>query len=201
MFRFYLTLLHLVGFLLVVAIAAPQQRTTNICNFIDSKLPGRVSYPGNSVYTASQSSYYSGFERDLNPGCIFTPNNTAEVSRFIKLVNADGKNGKDGNGSYSTTQIAIRAGGHSLFSGAANIQGGVTVDMRSMKSVVLSEDHKVASIGGGGIWSNIYPQLVPHNLTVLGGRVPGIAIGGFSTGGKLECRCSCCGVLTQFKAA
>lgn len=39
-------------------------------------------------------------------------------------------------------------------------------------------------IGGGGIWSDIYPQLVPHNPTIMGSRVPGIGVGGFSTGGK-----------------
>jgi FAD/FMN-containing dehydrogenase len=181
MSRFYLNLLRLVGFLPVVAIAAGLRQTTNICKRIESRIPGRISYPGDSVYNDSQSSYYSAQERDLSPGCIFRPQNTSEVSQFVKLITADGE---DGNSSHSMPQFAIRGGGHSLFSGAANIAGGITVDMRAMDSVVLSQDQKVASIGGGGIWSDTYPQVVPYNLTVLGGRVPGIAIGGFSTGGK-----------------
>ena len=181
MSRFYLEILRLVAFLPVVAIAAGLQQTTTICKFVDSRIPGRISYPGNSVYNDSQSSYYSGQERDLKPSCVFRPNNTSEVSQFVQSIIADGNNG---NTSYSTPLFAIRGGGHTLFRGAANIDGGITVDLRSMNSVVLSKDQKVASIGGAAVWSDVYPQLVPHNLTVMGGRVPGIAIGGFSTGGK-----------------
>ncbi|KAA6409649.1 MAG: FAD-binding domain-containing [Lasallia pustulata] len=52
--------------------------------------------------------------------------------------------------------------------------------------MVLNEDQKVPFIGGGGIWSDIYPQLVPHNPTIMGSRVPGIGVGGFSTGGGIN---------------
>jgi FAD binding domain len=180
MSRFYLHVLRLVGFLPILAIAAGLKKPADICQRIDARIPGRISYPGDSVYSDSQSSYYTAQERDLSPGCIFRPQKTSEVSQFVKLIHADGG---DGNASYSTPQFAIRGGGHTLFSGAANIAGGITIDMRAMDSLVLSEDRKMVSIGGGGIWSHIYPQLVPHNLTVLGGRIPGIAIGGFATGG------------------
>lgn len=178
MSRFYTELLRIVALVSVAAIAAGQPQATTICALIDSRLPGRIIYPSSSVYNSSLSSYYSGQERELKPGCIFTPIHTAEVSRFVKLINANGNNGN------STPQFAIRGGGHTLFSGAANINGGITVDMRSMNSLALNEDHKVASIGGGAVWSDIYPQIVPYNLTVMGGRISGIAIGGFSTGGK-----------------
>ena len=178
---FYLNFLQLVGLLPAVVIAVGLQQTIDICKVVDSRLPGRISYPGNAGYANSQSAYYSGQERALSPGCIFRPNDTSDVSQFVKLVVAGGKKGSAGQ---STPHFAIRSGGHTLFTGAANIDGGVTVDMRGMKSVVLSEDKKMASLGGGGIFSDIYPQVVPYNLTVMGGRVPGIAAGGFLTGGK-----------------
>lgn len=181
MSHFYLNLLRLVAFLPVVVIEAKLQQTTDICKLIESRLPGRIVYPDTSVYRQSLSSYYTGQERDLEPGCIFRPTKTAEVSRFVKLITGNGKYGPP------TPQFAIRGGGHSLFSGAANIDGGVTVDMRSMKSVMLNQDRTVASVGGGAIFSDVYPQLVPYNLTVMGGRVPGIAVGGFTTGGKYSC--------------
>ena len=56
--------------------------------------------------------------------------------------------------------------------------------MRSRKSLVLSDHHKMASVGGGARYSDLYSQLDAHNLTIMGGRVPGIGVGGFSTGGK-----------------
>ncbi|KAI4237076.1 MAG: hypothetical protein LQ349_002123 [Xanthoria aureola] len=175
-------LFRLVALLYIVAIAAGQQNTSDICLQAASRLPGRISYPTDSLYISSRQSYYSGFERALAPGCIFRPINTAEVSRFIKLVTAGGQYG-------NTSQVptfAVRGGGHTLFSGAANIDGGVTIDLREIKSVVLSKDRKMAAVGGGAVWSDIYPQMVPYNLTVMGGRVPGVGVGGFVTGGGVN---------------
>lgn len=168
-------LLHLVlaGFAPIFAIAGTLNNTTSICQQLNSRLPGRISYPGNPAYSHSLSSYYSAQERALEPSCIFTPTQTSEVSQFVKLIDA-----------HDNAPFAIRGGGHTLWTGAANIQGGVTVDMRSMKSLALSDDHKVVSVGGGARYSDLYPQLDPHNLTIMGGRVPGIGVGGFSTGGK-----------------
>jgi FAD/FMN-containing dehydrogenase len=165
---------------LIVALAAvasatkiPTKGPSKTCKLIDSHMPGLVSYPNTTAYDSSLSTYYSSQERELSPGCIFRPAKTQDVSQFIQLVTAQ----KD-------TKFAVRGGGHTLFTGAANIDGGITVDMRGMKDVVLSQDHKVARLGAGGIFSEIYPQLVPHNLTVMGARVPGIGVGGFVTGGK-----------------
>lgn len=189
MFRLYLQILRLVALLPLLAATAAAQNTTDICSLLNSRLPARVSFPGNPVYNLSRTSYYSGFERALSPGCIFRPENATEVSQFVKLVTANGENakgGKYGNPNQSTPKFAIRGGGHTLFSGAANIDGGVTVDLRAIKSLELSQDRRVASIGGGAIWSDIYPQMVPYNLTVMGGRVPGVGVGGYSTGGKFS---------------
>ncbi len=116
----------------------------------------------------------------MKPSCIFSPQDASEVSQFIKLMNP----GRQDDTADAAPRIAIRSGGHTIWKGAANIDGGITVDLRSMNSLVLSHDKKVASIGAGGVWSDIYPQLVPYNLTVMGGRVPGIGVGGFSTGGR-----------------
>ncbi|CAN8104626.1 unnamed protein product [Discula destructiva] len=60
------------------------------------------------------------------------------------------------------------------------------MDLRALDSVVLSQDQRVASVGGGAIWSDIYPQLIPYNLTVMGGRVVGVGVGGYLTGGGIS---------------
>ncbi|PYI00699.1 FAD-binding domain-containing protein [Aspergillus sclerotiicarbonarius CBS 121057] len=152
----------------------------NICDSLNSQIPGRVSYPGNQTYSASLSSYYTSFERQLNPSCFFKPTTTAEVAEFVKFITANGST------TSSRPQFAIRGGGHTLFTGAANINGSVTVDMRSMNSLTLSADRKTASVGAGTVFSDLYPKLTPYNLTVMGGRIPGIGAGGFTTGGGLN---------------
>jgi len=156
---------------------SPYAKQKTLCQQADSALPGRISYPGSSEYNSSQSNYYTSEERDLQPGCVFKPASTSDVSQFVKLVAASEKT--------SGPIFAFRCGGHSFFAGAANIDSGVTIDLRSLNSFELSADQKTASVGGGSIWSeDVYPNLIPHNLTVAGGRIPTVGVGGFLTGGK-----------------
>ncbi len=195
-----LQLVQFLGFLPVLAVGAGLKKTTSSqatasqaasastasqvsgltsCQRIASQLPGRISYSGDSIYANSISSYYAEQPRDLDPGCIFTPTSTADVSKFVKLVT------ENGTTTSSSPQFAIRSGGHKYIADAANINGGITVDLRSLNNVTLNKDLTVASVGGGAIWSNdVYPNLVTHNLTASGARLPGIGVGGFLTGGE-----------------
>lgn len=163
---------------------APGGPGSSLCERIDSSIPDTISYSTSVRYNDSLSSYYSGQESELQPECVFTPRDTSEVSLFIKLITADAAG--DGQSYGIQPQLAIRSGGHAVFAGAANIEGGITIDLRALDSFVLSEDRKTASIGTGEVWSEIYPKLVPYNLTVMGGRVAGVGVGGFLTGGELR---------------
>ena len=145
------------------------------CQALNAQLPGLVTFPGTSVYSTALATYYSGQERDIRPQCIFMPTTVDEVSRFVKIIAP--RKGQD-------AKFAIRGGGHTLWKGAANIEGGVTVDMRLMNQTVLSQDGKMAGLGPGGRFHDVYHQLSPHNLTVMGGRVPSIGVGGFLSSGK-----------------
>ncbi|KAH7322432.1 hypothetical protein B0I35DRAFT_476385 [Stachybotrys elegans] len=166
-----------------IASAAATGDGKSICDLANSQLPGLISYAGASAYTASQNVFYTGQERELTPDCVFRPETASQVSEFIKLV---AKSGPCDNSGQFAPQFAVRSGGHTLFGGAANIQGGVTIDMRGLDSFQISDDHKVASVGGGTIWSDLYPKLEPYNLTVMGARIPGIGVGGFSLGGGMS---------------
>jgi hypothetical protein len=158
---------------------------SDICKVLQCEIPSSVAYPFTTKYNASLSSYYTAQEEELQPSCIFTPKHAADVSRFIKIVTSDVHRNAETCGSPSP-QFAIRSGGHAVFSGAANIEGGVTVDLRELNSVTISEDRSIAAIGSGAVWSEVYPLLVPHNLTVMGGRVAGVGVGGFLTGGAYQ---------------
>ncbi|KAK0728821.1 hypothetical protein B0T26DRAFT_637485 [Lasiosphaeria miniovina] len=182
---FYFSLLgiaRLISAVTAAAALAPEQRSNkplDLCRLVGAHFPGKVWFTNSSEYVDSQESYYTLQERELNPSCVFRPARTADVSAFVKLVAANDRYPKN----LSKPLFAVRSGGHTLWSGAANVDGGITVDMRGMNSFGLSADKKTASIGGGSNFIDVYPQLVPHNLTVLGARMPGVAAGGFLTGG------------------
>ncbi|KAK1955991.1 FAD-binding domain-containing protein [Colletotrichum sublineola] len=147
------------------------------CEVLKTQFPGRVISSNDAAsYASAQSSYYSGQERNMKPNCIFMPTTAAEVSEFVKTMIPR---------QASDARFAIRGGGHTLWSGAANIDGGVTVDMRLINQTVLSADKKVASLGAGGRWHDVYHQLTPYNVTVMGGRIGTLGVGGFLSGGGM----------------
>lgn len=82
--------------------------------------------------------------------------------------------------------FAIRGGGHTPFAGSANIARGVTIDLRALNKVTLSDDNSTTSVGGGAIWAEVYQKLDPLELAVGGGRANLVGAGGLTTGGVLH---------------
>lgn len=85
------------------------------------------------------------------------------------------------------------------FPGASNYDGrgkdGVTIDLNpinqievrgtwTQNGVVVTE--KVAKIGSGARWGEVYAKMDPMGLTVPGGRVDSVGVGGFLLGGGLS---------------
>jgi FAD/FMN-containing dehydrogenase len=83
--------------------------------------------------------------------------------------------------------FAVKSGGHALFAGASNAIGGVTIDMRKFKEIKVSEDRKTVRLGTGNNWGEVYAELEPMGLMVLGGRVGILGVGGFLLGGMVIC--------------
>ena len=77
----------------------------------------------------------------------------------------------------------MKSGGHAAFAGASNIQGGVTIDLINLNQVTVSPDNHTTSVGPGNRWINVYEKLSPLGLTVIGGRVADVGVGGLILGG------------------
>ncbi|KAF2201917.1 FAD binding domain-containing protein [Delitschia confertaspora ATCC 74209] len=125
-------------------------------------------------YGAFTNSYWSVQQASVDPYCIFKPTSVTDVSAFVLISR------------LTQCQFAVKSGGHAAFSGASNIQGGITVALEKMKDITLSSDKKVASIGPGNLWYDVYTRLEKENLTVIGGRVAAIGVGGLTLGGGIS---------------
>ena len=66
--------------------------------------------------------------------------------------------------------------------GAANINNGVLIDMSQFNQVVYDSVRSLATIGAGQQWENVYSQLDQFNVTVVGGRVLDVGVGGLILG-------------------
>jgi hypothetical protein len=52
--------------------------------------------------------------------------------------------------------------------------------------VELSEDRITTSVGPGNNWHDVYRQLDPKNVSVVGGREAGVGVGGLTLGGESD---------------
>ena len=156
---------------MVLDIIPPQAET------FFKELGDKVFYPGSNDYNVSLQSYFTAQEAQLLPACIIRPTKVEDVATVIKAILAIN------SAAESKIQFAVRGGGHNPFPGSANIDGGITVDMRAMNTVTV-HDRQSVSIGAGAIWGHVYEQLDPLNLGVVGGNVYGVGVSGFTLGGE-----------------
>lgn len=104
------------------------------------------------------------------PACVLKVGSDADVAAALQLIARD------------KTPFAIRSGGHASNPGFSSTTG-VHISLSNMKQVELSPDKSRCTIGMGQIWSDVYRALTPSGVNVVGGRVPGPGVGGFTLGG------------------
>ena len=148
------------------------------CAALSLALSGKVSFPASTVYSSSSSSYWSKQEESLTPSCIVSPTSENDVKTAVKTLTLLGKTGLLG------CKFAIRGGGHTPWAGSANINAGVTIDLRAIDKVSVNAEGNVTSVGAGAVWGDVYRAMDAKKLTVVGGRGSSIGVGGLLTGGK-----------------
>lgn len=55
--------------------------------------------------------------------------------------------------------------------------------MARFSEVTYDQASQTAIIGSGLIWDDVYAALEPFNVIVVGGRVTGVGVAGFTLGG------------------
>ncbi|EMD64664.1 hypothetical protein COCSADRAFT_115541 [Bipolaris sorokiniana ND90Pr] len=156
-----------------------QANSTDSCQAACASLLGefgaaKVAGSEDPDYKAAIDGFWSQQQREPVPRCIFRPETAQEVANVVRVSQAN------------KCRFAFRSGGHAQFAGASNADGGITVLFERMAGITLSEDKKIASIGPGALWMDIYTNLAEHNLAVVGGRVADVGIGGLMTGGGIS---------------
>lgn len=79
-------------------------------------------------------------------------------------------------------QLSVRAGGHGVAGNALN-DGGIVVDLTTMRDVLIDPIGRTARVGGGARWIDLDPVAQKHGLATTGGRVSSTGIAGFTLGG------------------
>ncbi|KAI2610570.1 putative oxidoreductase [Hypoxylon sp. NC1633] len=135
-----------------------------------------VSLPGSGAYNASLASYFSLQSSAVHPLCFVSPQTADDVSAVIRSLTSDN----------TSCEFAVRSGGHMWIPSSSNAAGGVTIDLRDLNSIDLSADKSIVSVGVGATWDAVYAKLDPLGLSVDGGRIGGVGVGGLTLGGGLS---------------
>ncbi|TAQ84950.1 hypothetical protein B7494_g6728 [Chlorociboria aeruginascens] len=135
----------------------------------------KVAVPGSAAYDASLGSYFSQQEAAIQPACIVSPQSAEDVSATVVSLQQEG------------CSFAVRSGGHTDWAGAANIAGGVVVDLRALNAIELNADQSIVSVGVGASWDMVYAKLDPLGRSVNGGRAASVeGVGGLTLGGGIS---------------
>ncbi|KAI1099072.1 FAD-binding domain-containing protein [Jackrogersella minutella] len=78
--------------------------------------------------------------------------------------------------------FVIRSGGHDC-AGRSQVRGALTIDMRDIKYVLVSEDEKTASVGGGVIFRDLAKELDARGLITPVGTVASVGYVGWASMG------------------
>lgn len=144
------------------------------CNSLKLLYGNAVLKEGTSAYDGFTGSYWSVQQASVDPYCIFKPASAAQVSVAVLISR------------LSQCPFAVKSGGHAAFAGASNIEGGITIALERIDDITVSKDKKTVAIGPGNLWFDVYSTLQPIGLSVVGGRVSGIGVGGLTTGGGIS---------------
>jgi len=133
--------------LLLVILTLIRYQCTELVNVMGEM----ASY--NSIPDDFFASFYTTRQSDVIPACVIRPLTPEDVSVVVKTI------------SKHSCHFAIKSGGHSMFAGASNADGGITTANR---------------------WGDVYGVLEPLGLVVVGGRVGHVGVGGFTLGGMWD---------------
>ncbi|KAI0266240.1 FAD-binding domain-containing protein [Gloeopeniophorella convolvens] len=78
--------------------------------------------------------------------------------------------------------VSLPGGGHSLNPGFSSTKG-VQISMTRFNQVTVNSSAGTVDVGSGLTWDQVYEALDGTGINVVGGRVPGVGVAGFTLGG------------------
>ena len=130
-----------------------------------------ATIPGLPIVTPTSPEYASlraaYLHHDAVPIAIVQPRSAEDVAAVIPLARSHG------------IKISVRSGGHDIY-GRSIVHDALVLDMRSLKTLKVSEDKKTAKIEGGIIARDLIDQLSTFDLIVPFGFCPTVGYVGWS---------------------
>ena len=114
---------------------------------------------------------WSLFQANTSPKCTVQPKSAEDVASILAIAREH------------SCHFVILGGGTSPFQGASNAEGGITIDLRFLKTLELNSDSTEITVGGA-IWADVYRFLDARNLSAVGTRNSLTGVAGSVLGGE-----------------
>ncbi|KPM39395.1 hypothetical protein AK830_g7156 [Neonectria ditissima] len=161
--------------LVAAAAAAPSRATTKACNELSDSLSDHVSFPLSLSFHRESNAYWSTVLRDEKPACIVFPKSADHVSTAVKILNQ-----------YPSVKFTVKSGGHDPNPDHATVPNGVLISMRDISGASYDSEKNVAYVKPGGEWNEVISSLEEESVTVVGGRLGIVGVGGFLLQGGIS---------------
>ncbi|KAI9168054.1 Bifunctional solanapyrone synthase [Paramyrothecium foliicola] len=145
----------------------------NSCEKLADLFGSKVSMPASKEYGLVAPENWSETAQ-LTPTCLIEPADAKDVAAILAVLVKDG------------TKFAVRGGGHMPVPGAANIDDGVLISLKKMRSMEMVDGDKIAKIGPGLRWYEVYDFASSYGVGVSGGRYAPVGVPGYLLGGGIS---------------
>ena len=109
---------------------------------------------------------------DKRPAVVVQPVNAGDVMTAVRFA-AD-----------NAMTVAVRGGGHSV-PGFGTCDGGVVIDLSSMRGVRVDPQAQTARVSGGATWGDLNSAGYAFGLATTGGIISTTGVGGLTLGGGI----------------
>src|SRR3954447_7072112 len=135
-----------------------------------AELRGSVICPGDEGYDEARALWNAA--HDKHPALIVQCAGPADVAAALRFARSE------------KLEVAVRGGGHSI-PGFSGVDGGLVIDLSSMRGVVVDPVGRRAIVQGGCTWRDVDLETQAHGLATTGGLVSTTGVAGFTLGGGI----------------
>jgi len=137
---------------------------------LSSTFSGTILRPGDAGYDDARRVHNGLIDR--HPALIAGCQGVADIVDALRLARDSG------------LDVSIRGGGHNV-AGRAVADGGVMIDLSSMRGIHVDPAARTVRAQGGVTWNELNREAHVHGLAVTGGAVSSTGIAGYTLGGGL----------------
>ena len=134
------------------------------------RLRGELILPGDSDYEAARGVWNGSY--DCHPALIVRCADVEDVREAVTFAREQGMT------------LSVRSGGHSI-AGYGTNEGGMVIDLSSMKTIAVDPVQRTARLEPGLTWGEVTNALQPYGLALTAGDTASVGVGGLLLGGGI----------------